>query len=82
MENKIIHNKNQFTESIKLNLDTTKIYKKIGWKSKLNFSQTCEFICSWYLNYFKNKKNILKFTESQIKNILNKYSMKIKKVKS
>ena len=67
-KNKIVHNKKeQFIESIKLNLDTTKIYKKIGWKSKLNFNQTCEFICSWYLNYFKNKKNISKFTESQIR---------------
>ncbi len=66
-KNKIIHEKKKkFSESIKLNLDTTKIYKKIGWKSKLNLNQTCEFICSWYLNYFQNKKNILKFTESQI----------------
>ena len=73
IKTKIIHNKKkQFAESIKLNLDTTKIYKKIGWRSKLDFNQTCHFICEWYFNYFNNKKQILKFTKTQINNYVNK----------
>ena len=68
---KILYNKRiSFTESVKLNLDTNKIYKKIGWKSKLNFNQTCYFICDWYFKYFEDKNQILKFTQSQIKNYI------------
>jgi len=69
---KVLYNKRKkFAESNKLNLNTNKIYKKIGWKSRLNFNQTCHFICSWYLEYFKSKNRIEKFTESQIKNYIN-----------
>ncbi len=72
-KNKIVHNKKkQFTESIKLNLDTNKIYKKIGWKSRLNFNQTCDFVCKWYLNYFTKKKYIMKFTQNQIEKYMSK----------
>ena len=63
--------KKKFAETARLNLNTSKIQKKIGWKSKLNFNQTCYFICEWYNKYFKSKNKLLEFTQLQIKKYIN-----------
>lgn len=69
---KLNYNKRKkFAESAKLNLDTSKIKKKIGWKSKLNIEQTCDLICEWYNQYFETKKDLLEFTQLQIKKYIN-----------
>ena len=63
--------KKKFAETARLNLNTSKIQKKIGWKSKLNFNQTCYFICEWYNKYFKSKNKLLEFTQLQMKKYIN-----------
>jgi CDP-glucose 4,6-dehydratase len=59
-------NKNLFAETKKLNLNTSKISKAIGWKNKLNFDQTCSFITEWYKKYDKDKLSVFDETSKQI----------------
>ena len=59
-------NKNLFAETKKLNLNTNKIFKSIGWKNKLNFDQTCSFITEWYKKYDKDKSSVFDITSKQI----------------
>lgn len=59
-----VNNKEIFKEQNLLNLNCTKIEKKIGWKNKYNFNLTVDKTIEWYKNY--NKNNTRKFTEKQI----------------
>ena len=72
--NKIIIKKNfKFKETYKLNLNTSKIRKTIGWKKILSTDLTFEFISEWYNAFKSNKKNeVIKVTRQQ----LNRYFKK------
>ena len=59
-----VNNKKIFKEQNLLNLNCTKIEKKIGWKNKYNFNHTVDKTIEWYKNY--NKKNTRQLTENQI----------------
>lgn len=67
-KNKIIIKKSfKFKETHKLNLNTSKIRKKIGWKKILSTDQTVEFISEWYKAYNLNQKNtVIKITNQQL----------------
>lgn len=64
----IVNKKKYFAESDKLNLNTSKIKKYIGWQNKLSTEKISEYIVLWYKSFRKNKKNIYDFTLRQIKN--------------
>jgi len=59
-----VNNKEIFKEQNLLNLNCTKIEKKIGWRNKYNFNLTVDKTIEWYKNY--NVKNSRQLTESQI----------------
>ena len=59
-----VNNKKIFKEQNLLNLNCTKIEKKIGWRNKYNFNLTIDKTIEWYKNY--NKKNTRQITENQI----------------
>ena len=59
-----VNNKEIFKEQNLLNLNCTKIEKKIGWRNKYNFNLTVDKTIEWYKNY--NKNNARQFTEKQI----------------
>ncbi len=56
--------KEKFKEQNLLNLNCSKIEKKIGWKNKYNFGLTVDKTIEWYKNY--NKKNSRQLTKNQI----------------
>ncbi len=69
------HNNIKINYSIKkINFEETKILKlsnkllvkKIGWKQKLNITNSIKLTFNWYNQFFINKKNIFKYTENQI----------------
>ena len=55
-----------FNESKVLKLSNKLFRKKIGWKQKLNINNSIQLTYNWYNNFYKNKKNIFKYTEDQI----------------
>ena len=59
-------NRNRETEC---GLNSKKANKKLNWQNKLTLNQSVENICEWYIN-FKNSKNILQKSESQIEKYL------------
>ena len=46
-------------------LNSKKANKILNWQNKHTLNQSVENICEWYIN-FKNNKNILQKSESQI----------------
>ena len=48
------------------------IIKDIKWLPKLQLDESIKLTSDWFAKFFKNKKEILKFTENQIKSFLNK----------
>jgi dTDP-D-glucose 4,6-dehydratase len=48
-------------------LKSKKAISKLKWLPKYNINQTIRYTTDWYKNYFK-KKNLLKFSQTQIKN--------------
>ncbi|MDC3074225.1 CDP-glucose 4,6-dehydratase [Candidatus Pelagibacter sp.] len=54
-----LNKKNLFKEKKILKLNSSKSFKKLKWKQKINSSKAIELSANWYLNYIKNKKNII-----------------------
>ncbi len=70
-EIKIFYKKKKlFVETSKLNLNTKKVFKYIGWKNKLSTDQTALLVSNWYKEYFKNKTNAFEITRKQIKDYI------------
>ena len=61
-----------FEEKKILRLSSKLITKDIKWVPKLNISEVIKLTSEWYMNFFRNNKNIYKFTEMQIKLFFNK----------
>jgi CDP-glucose 4,6-dehydratase len=57
-------------EATNLNLNVSKVKKKLGWENKLGIINTINFICDWYICYFTNPKKIKNVTYQQINNYL------------
>lgn len=74
-EVKIIRKKNNskiYKESKILMLDSSKSKKTLRWNTKYNLKQSINLTSSWFrLSIYKKNKNILKFTQEQIKEFLN-----------
>ncbi|MDC3071924.1 CDP-glucose 4,6-dehydratase, partial [Candidatus Pelagibacter sp.] len=60
-----------FNEKKILRLSSKSIMKNINWRPNLKINQTIQLTYDWYVNFFKNKKMIYKFTEKQIKSFFN-----------
>ena len=58
-------------ESKFLNINSNKALKRLKWKPKQSINESIDLTVNWY-RAFKNKENLLKITENQIKNYLNK----------
>ena len=68
IKKKIYKNKKKFKESILLKLNSKKSRIKLKWKNKWSMKKSIKETALWYKNYFEQKKNIISFTEKQIKN--------------
>ena len=66
-----INRKSNFKEQNLLKLDCTKAYNQIKWEVILTEKEMLEMTSSWYLNY-KRSKNIISFTNSQIRSYYEK----------
>ncbi len=60
-----------FHEAGSLKLDINKAYALLDWKPRLKFKETLEFTFNWYKNYYKNKEDIVDFTNEQIRTFFN-----------
>ena len=70
---KIIIKKSKIKEKEILILDSSKIRKHIKWDTQFKISETIEQICTWYKLYLtKNKKELLKYSNKLINDILKK----------
>ncbi|MFA6973580.1 MAG: CDP-glucose 4,6-dehydratase [Parcubacteria group bacterium] len=49
-----------------LKLDTSKAKGLLGWKPRLNFSDTLSYTLNWYNAFYKNRSEILKISNAQI----------------
>lgn len=54
-----------------LSLKTNKSKKYLKWKPKLSFIKTLRVTAEWYTCYIENKKNIQKFSKTQVENFFN-----------
>jgi CDP-glucose 4,6-dehydratase len=63
----IRNNKKKFTETLILQLNSSKSKKILKWKSSLNISQTISMTSEWYKTYYNNNKNIKSLCLEQIK---------------
>ena len=54
-----------------LKLNSNKSYRLLGWKNLLSFNKTISYTVDWYKNYKFNKKNLLYFSQHQIKSFQN-----------
>jgi len=61
-----IKKESSFKESNLLMLNSSKVKKKINWKSILKFEETILMTVNWYKNFYFEKKNLSKFTFKQI----------------
>ena len=52
-------------EAKMLKLDCNKAKKRLGWKTKLDVTETIEWTVNWYKEYFKNS-DMKEYTENQI----------------
>lgn len=62
---KVEKNHKEF-ESKLLKLNSDKALRKLKWKSVLNNTETIDFVISWYLNFYSNRKNMFNFSIKQI----------------
>ena len=60
-----------FVESNLLKLNSSKIRKKILWKTILNFNESVEFTVTWYKKFNKNPSIISDETKNQIVRYMN-----------
>ena len=66
-----VNRNSNFKEQNLLKLDCTKVYNQIKWEVILTDKEMLEMTSLWYLNYNRSR-NILSFTNSQIKNYYEK----------
>ena len=66
-----VNRNSNFKEQNLLKLDCTKVYNQIKWEVILTDKEMLEMTSLWYLNYNRSR-NILSFTNSQIKNYCEK----------
>ena len=66
-----VNRNSNFKEQNLLKLDCTKVYNQIKWEVILTDKEILEMTSLWYLNYNRSR-NILSFTNSQIKNYYEK----------
>ena len=59
-------------ESKLLMLNSIKAKRILKWESKLNIKTTIELIADWHKEFLKNKKNICKISEDQIRAYFNR----------
>ena len=72
LKNKIkINRKVKFKEATLLSLKIDKAKKELKWQPKLTLKETINLTIDWYLSYL-DKKNMSKFTKSQIEFFLKK----------
>ena len=72
LKNKIkINRKVKFKEATLLSLKIDKAKKELKWQPKLTLKETINLTIDWYLSYL-DKKNMSKFTKSQIEYFLKK----------
>ena len=62
-----VEKKNKFKESKLLHLNSKKAKIKLNWYCRLNLKNAIKWTATWYKNYYFNRKNILNFSISQIK---------------
>ena len=67
---KIFVKKEKYRESKYLFLNSNKIKKKLNWKPYINISKSIKNLACWYNDFFQ-KKNLIKITNSQIKDYFN-----------
>ncbi len=70
-----LNKKKQFYEASRLNLNPSKAWVELKWKSILNKKLLMNFTCDWYLNFYK-KQNMKIFSINQIKKF---YQLSIRK---
>ena len=74
---KISQQKSDLIETNKLNLNTSKIKRNLGWTIILNNDETISMIVDWYKVFFKKKyKLINRISLSQIDFFINKFFKK------
>ncbi len=61
-----IKKQNKFRENNLLHLNSMKSKKYLKWSTVLNFNNSIKFTVEWYKYYLKNKKNIYRYSLSQI----------------
>jgi CDP-glucose 4,6-dehydratase len=55
-----------FHEAGLLKLNCEKAMYKLDWEATLNYEDCVKFVGNWYVNFYKNKIDMLEFTNSQI----------------
>ena len=71
--------KNKIKETSLLKLNSEKAYTDLNWQSTLEFKDLIQFTAKWYLMFYKNRKEIMHFSNEQI---INYYKLaKSKKLK-
>ena len=61
-----IKKENKFKENNLLHLNSKKSKKYLEWMTVLDFDNSIKFTVDWYKHYLKNKKDIYKYSLSQI----------------
>lgn len=59
-------------EAILLKLDTSKARSIFGWRPTFNIEENLKFTFDWYKKYYDNPKDIIEFTNNQIKSFFKK----------
>jgi CDP-glucose 4,6-dehydratase len=67
IKKKIIIKKNtKMKETISLNLNSKKSRKFLSWRPKLSLNQSLKTTAEWYIEFIKNKKNIIEISKKQV----------------
>ena len=61
-----VRKQNKFKENKLLHLNCKKSKKLLNWSNVLNFNNSIKFTVEWYQRFLKNRKNMYKFSLSQI----------------
>lgn len=67
---------NQIKEAKLLKLDCKKAENILKWRSCLDFEETLSYTSNWYLEFFKDRNQILKFSKKQINDFILKAKSK------
>ena len=68
LKNKFLIRRNSsLNEASILKLNCDKALSHLNWKPNLNYQQTINFVSDWYVNFYKGKVDMKKFTDDQLK---------------